>query len=245
MAKPSGIIKFVGTLDEVSSYNSVYGPILRKKGGPSAEQIKESPQFERTRENNEEFKQCALAGKLWRQGLLIYTSASPDFTLVPRVTKLMHQLKELDHVSARGVRLPGKGLGSAEGRALMRNFELNSKAPLSTVLKTTYSYESGSFIVHDLVPKRDLRVAAGTSHVRLRLVVSLIDFKKGQHEVTEQQTTFLYDRSSQDVFLKPKALMGSGFNIAVLQISFLQEVNGELYPLENKSRNCLSVVGVE
>ncbi len=245
MAKPGGIFKYKGTLDDISSYDSVYGPIVRVKGGPTAEQIKNSPEFERTRENNEELTECAKCGKLWRTLLLPYTRESPDHRLVPRVTQLMAKLKNLDEVSERGKRLVSNGLGTAEGRALMSRFHLTSEAPLDSVLKTTYLYKDGRFSVEDLVPRRDLKAPKGSTHVRFSLAVSLIDFNKGEHAIAKQETIIPYDRQSQDLDLTVSVLTGTGFTVAVIQICFLQEVNGELYPLANQKMNCMSVVGVE
>jgi len=244
MAKPGGIIKFKGKLDDLSSYDSVYGPIIRRKGGPSKQQIKKSPKLLGTREHNEEFKESAKCGKLWRSVLLPFTTESPDFRLVPRVTQLMYRLKDLDQVSARGKRLVSRGLRGKAGRALITGFDLNSQAPLASVLKTVYVYKSGQFGIKDLVPERDLKAPKGSTHVHFTLVVSRIDFVKKQHKISQQEMTILYDHNSQDLDLKVKALRGTGFRIAVLQIKFLQEVNGEFYPLENKRMNCLSVVGV-
>ena len=71
MARQTGPIKYKGTLGEVRHFKikGLKGDFAGLKGGPSGEQVKTAPEFERTRENMNEFGGCAAAGKSVRVGL--------------------------------------------------------------------------------------------------------------------------------------------------------------------------------
>ena len=55
MAKQKGIIKLDGTSGDIAFYKSQDGYLARENGGVSADRIANDPNFQRTRENSEEF----------------------------------------------------------------------------------------------------------------------------------------------------------------------------------------------
>jgi hypothetical protein len=61
MARQKGIIKLDGTVGGITFYKSKDGYLAREKGGVSADKIANDPNFQRTRENGEEFGRAGKA----------------------------------------------------------------------------------------------------------------------------------------------------------------------------------------
>mgnify|MGYP003611385642 CR=1 FL=1 len=103
MARQKGHIKYVGTLGEVRHFKikGNEGYFAGLKGGPTAEQIKTSPSFIRTRENMAEFAACANAGKSVRVGLSSLMKQMSDSQLTGRLTAIMKKINIEDGSEAR------------------------------------------------------------------------------------------------------------------------------------------------
>ena len=65
MARQKGVIKYVGTLGDIRHFKikGQEGYFAGMVGGPTGDQVQTAPEFERTRENMNEFGACAKAGK--------------------------------------------------------------------------------------------------------------------------------------------------------------------------------------
>lgn len=133
MAFQVGIVKLTGTFNDISFYHSVFGWLVRTKGGPSRKQFKTSPAFVRSRENSREFIACSKAASTLRR-LILRSTGLKDKTLYHRLLKLMRALADKDTVSVRGQRQPLKGMQSEASRILLRNFEIKEKLNLYEVL---------------------------------------------------------------------------------------------------------------
>jgi hypothetical protein len=71
MARQRGHIKYQGTIGEIRHFKikGMDGYYAGLKGGPTAKQIKNAPEFARTRENMSEFGGAAKIAKVMRTGL--------------------------------------------------------------------------------------------------------------------------------------------------------------------------------
>ena len=136
MAFQSGDIKISGTFDDVSFYHSVFGWLVRTKGGPGRRQFKTSPAFARARENSEEFTACSRAASLIRHKVIVYTGTK-EKTLYHRLIKLMRLLANSDHLSPRGKRDPMKGMLTEEGQNRLKDFEISKTFSLYDLLCET------------------------------------------------------------------------------------------------------------
>ena len=106
MARQKGHIKYVGTLGDVRHFKvkgnkGFYAGLV---GGPTGEQVKNSPSFVRTRENMSEFAACAMAGKSVRVGLSSLMRQMSDSQLTGRLTAIMKKINIEDGSEARGQR---------------------------------------------------------------------------------------------------------------------------------------------
>ncbi len=246
MARQKGVIKFTGTIDGVTYYNSKYGPLVRKKGGPTAKQVKKDPAFKRTRENNNEFKVCSEATKLLRSVLKPMITEASDFLVTGRMNKLMHALKNLDTTSARGERTVAKGVSAPQAKNLVKGFDFNKDAPLSRVIKKsiTINPKSGTISISGLNAKNDIDAPKGATHAKFTGAWLKVDFAKEKINIVGSKSVALKLNSTVgNVRLKPKSKPGGrGADFFVLQVTFYQEVNGIQYSFKDGEYNSMAMV---
>ena len=106
MARQKGVLKYVGTLGDVRHFKikGQEGYFAGMVGGPSGEQVLSAPEFERTRENMNEFGACAKAGKSVRTGLSQIVKQMSDTQVAGRLTAIMKKINLEDQTEARGYR---------------------------------------------------------------------------------------------------------------------------------------------
>lgn len=242
MARQKGIVRLQGSLGDLSFYSSVFGDIVRRKGGASKEKIRKSPAFKNLRKHQAEFSACAAAGKLLRQHWYPYTRQSADHTLVWRMTKVLNQVKDQDTSSVWGERSVQRGLEKEAGRTLVRGFDLNSAYPLSEVLKVPVIVKSQQFYLKGFYPKQDLVFPVGATAVCLRALVSKVDFEKKTHDLYTQEVVVDRKTKKGDLSFGPPLTTAKGTFIYLLQLNFRQLVNGQYYPL--KEGSALGIVEV-
>ncbi len=248
MAKLNGILKIEGTLQDMTFYKSQDGHLVRTKGGVSGDRIANDPAFVRTKENGAEFGASASAGKLLRDAFRNMVETSADNRVTSRLTQVMTQLKNLDTTSGRGQRSVDIGVATAEGKALLKNFNFNINAILGSILYKPYSVVSatGVISIDNLIAANDISEPSGATHVRIRGAFGIVDFDLGTSEVFYTNVeTLPVDNTSTMISLTPTAVpAGTGTKLYLLQIEFFQEVNSILYPLNNGAYNALSIIDV-
>lgn len=89
MTRQKGIIKLDGIIGGITFYKSQDGYLAREKGGVSADRIANDPNFQRTRENGEEFGRAGKAGKLLRNSIRAMLQNASDSRMVSRFTQKM------------------------------------------------------------------------------------------------------------------------------------------------------------
>ena len=106
MARQKGLMKYIGTIGDVRHFKikgqpGFYAGLV---GGPTAQQVKTAPEFERTRENMNEFGGCARTGKSLRTALSQVMSKMADSQVTGRLTSVMKKINLEDGTEARGYR---------------------------------------------------------------------------------------------------------------------------------------------
>ncbi|NDP26653.1 MAG: hypothetical protein GZ087_04395 [Flavobacterium sp.] len=248
MGKLTGIIKFQGTFDGLTFYKSPDGYLVKTKSGVSKNRIMTDPAYVRTRENLSEFSLNAKSGKALRQSISPLLHRAKDSKLSSRMLKLMHTIKNLDHTSVRGERLVRLGLDSAEGKLLLKGFDFNIQAPLSSVLHAGYSVDlaTGVLRIPDLIPLEQLGIPEGATHVSFSAAFVNLDFETGVFDSRYSPAVILeLDNTISTIILTPEAVpTGTGTRMYLLLIEFFQEVNGVQYSLRNGAFNVMNVVEV-
>ncbi len=248
MAKQIGFLKIQGTYDDVSFYRKGDSYYMRQKGGVSKERIMSDPSFKRTRENNDEFGTLAKGSKLLRTAMAVLVRKAYDNTLSNRLMHLLAGVKNADLVSVRGQRNLSEGLLTAEGRAFLAGFDLNSRSSLRSVLTAPYSLvtASGKVSIPDLIPGEQLLYPPHATHVALQSAFLKLDFSTEAFEILYSPVTNLpLNLVPTNVSLVPSGVPGgTGVAIYLLLVEFYQEVNGVQYALNNGNYNSLTVLDV-
>ncbi len=116
------------------------------------------------------------------------------------------------------------------------------------MLKANYQVESTSGVVRilDFIPQQDLVCPASATHCRIESAWSEIDFATGMiHSSISPAVSLVLDETKSNGLLSPaQAPIGSGILFIVLKVSFFQEINGEVYSLNNGGLNAMELVSV-
>ncbi|MDT8347087.1 MAG: hypothetical protein RQ756_04745 [Flavobacteriaceae bacterium] len=248
MAKLRSLIKIEGTLDDLTFYKTKEGYLIRTKGGVSKNRIASDPAFARTRENNAEFGHSATAGKILRRAILDMINDAKDPRVASRLTTVMSKVKNLDTVSQRGKRNVTQGLLSAEGKSLLKGFDFNNRAVLTSVLlkEPVLDTATAEVQLQAFNPSVHVDVPQGATHIVLTAGVVAIDFQEGNSElVTSNALTIPITNTETDVVLTPASVPTiTGPKMYLFKVAFLQEVNADLYVLNNGAFNVLNILEV-
>ncbi|HEY1200538.1 MAG TPA: hypothetical protein VGE79_06135, partial [Niastella sp.] len=109
--------------------------IVRKKGGPSREQMLKSPRLERSRENAEEFKGVGMAVSAIR-GSLFAIRHLAGYNFTPTLTQICKKIQVLDTTGDRGQRC----IFLSQQRYMLKNFRLNKKHPFTAIVAEPVNY---------------------------------------------------------------------------------------------------------
>ena len=249
MAKQTGIIKLKGTLGGITFYKtSLDGDLAREKGGVSGDRIATEDNFQRTRENGEEFGRAGKAGKILRTSFRAMLQNSADSRMVSRLTQKMVEVVQADATNPRGKR------NVIDGEAeLLEGFEFNINGKLGTTLYAPYTATidrvAGTLIANipAFVPINMLAAPGGTTHFKVVSAGAEIDFENETFVMDSQATAILpWDVTATAVLNLSNAVTANSTHplFLALGLEFYQEVNGQMYPLKNGAYNPLALVKV-
>ena len=263
MARQKGLMKYVGTIGDVRHFKikGQEGFFAGMVGGPTAEQVKSAPEFERTRENMNEFGGCAKVGKSLRTALSALMGKFTDPQVTGRLTSIMKKINLEDGTEARGYRK----VEVSTQRKYLEGFEFNKNLSISGIFNAPYDVthtvarDSSDFVVAPFNPADLISAPSGSTHFRLiNALAVLSDFSynptTGSYEADDMVNNELtiveysayiplnttYAGSTITAQLPGTPTLGA--NVSVVQcigIEFFQEVNGQHYPFA--SGNCLKV----
>lgn len=239
MARQTSILKFSGPLGGLSFYNHKhYGMLVRKSNPVSAVRMRTDPAFQRTMENSSEFGRTSKAAKLLRHALRGFLHDIGTTFLDNRTMQHMLTIKNKDLISPRGQRCPAKSL--AQNPALLGGFELHATHTLDKYLQQlpAINTTAGTLTWKALACKAKPPKA---THLQLTAFRGRIDFEKGTQDIqfSDSQSIALNDLPLE-VILNPTQPQGNtGIEIWGVKIVFLQEINGQCYPLQTGAAQLL------
>ena len=263
MARQKGLMKYVGTIGDVRHFKikGQEGFYAGMVGGPTAEQVSTAPEFERTRENMNEFGGCARAGKSVRTALSALMSKMADSQVTGRLTSIMKKINLEDGTEARGYRK----VEISTQRTYLYGFEFDKKLSLNGVFNAPYDVThtpartSGDLVVAAFNPADLIAAPAGATHFRLINALAVVaDFvynaTTGSYEPADNVNNELSNIAYSAYIPLNTTYAGStvtatlpgtptlGADVTVLQcvgIEFFQEVNSNYYAFA--SGNCLKI----
>jgi hypothetical protein len=263
MARPKGIIKLGGTINELSFYKRLGKEIVRTPGGPSSKQVGTRKSCQRNRENLDEFLHGAVhSSKIFRISLngmkhLWHPDASG------MLNKLFRHM--IEHTpGVRGQR-PVQVLTHKE---MLKGFLFHPELSFDAIVKCSYSCSVNgdrnrseiSIPPSGSAPFTD--VPSGATHYRFLFAISALSeyaFVKTRekYEATDKVADGLCHLAASDFIATnrpaPALSLTTSFSPAVvpasttavilsLGVEFYQEVNGVNYRL--KQKGCMKVVEV-
>jgi hypothetical protein len=247
MARQVGIIKLKGRVGDLSFYKSGGEYLARTKGGIDGDRIKTDPRFERTRENGREFQRAVKAGKLIRDAFSEHIILTADRGMNGRLTSALSKVIKGDNYNSRGERRVMSG-----DLQLLTGFEFNNAANLDGIFLGIYGISIGqgsaNAVLDAFSPAINIRKPEAATHAQVVLVAGSFNFDEMASSVASAKSdTFeLSDNQHEAISLNVEVpAVDGGLGIAMLGLTFWQEVNGQLYKLNNGARNALRIVGVE
>lgn len=250
MAVLKSLLKIEGTLDGMSFYKKADGEYhVRAKKGIDKGRIQKDDAFQRTRENNQEFADVSKSGKLLRRSLIEMVADVKDKSKSTRMSSVLFKVKSFDTSSTRGERKVSIGILTTEGKAALSNFEFNKNAPLDAVLLAKYvlNTSTNEITINGFNPHKMLAAPEGATHVRLVAAHAKLDLTTEESDlVISNEETLPINQTVTDVTLSfTTPASGSGTEMHLLKVEFLQEFNATLYPLKNGTFNALKLMSVQ
>lgn len=249
MAKQAGPLQIKGTIGNLTFYKSQDGFIIKSKSAISANKIAKSPSFQRTRENMAEFSTAGKAASLLRKAYVNLIIKAKDGRLTSRLTAAMYKALQADGSSNRGQRTVTNG-----DAALLTGLDFNIRANLASTLGAPYTATldrvtgNVTITVPAFVPGNLVQAPQGATHFQLFMGAAAIDFDAATFEVStaESSNLELNNTATDILILKAKLAANSTLPLFLaFGIEFLQQVNGNMYSLNNGEYNTCSIIKVD
>ena len=264
MAKQKGVIKYVGTLGDIRHFKikGLEGYFAGMVGGPTGEQVNTAPEFERTRENMNEFGGSAKAGKSVRNGFAQLMTKMADSQLTGRLTGIMKKINLEDQSEARGYR----AIEISTQRNYINGLDFDKSISLTSILSAPYSVthpvarDTADLVLPAFDPMSLIIAPPGSTHYRLINALAIVsDFAFNSTTSTYEPTQPTFNELSDVAYsgyldlsvATPATTISSSLatpgamptDVTVLQalgIEFYQKVGTNYYQFS--SGNCLKIV---
>ena len=266
MARQKGIMKYVGTIGDIRHFKikGQSGYFAGMVGGPTDTQVKTAPEFQRTRENMNEFGGCAKAGKSLRVALSEVLNGMTDPQCTGRLTSIMKKINLEDGTEARGVRK----VEISTQRTYLYGFGFDKNVSFPSISYVPYALTSSvdrltsTLTTLAVNPTNALNAPIGATHFRFINAIGVIsDFgyveSTGSYEpvnpdINEMSATTYGAYSPLNAAYAGEAIVTAlpaattmTVDVSVVNcigIEFFQEVNGNYYKFS--SGNCLIIDNV-
>lgn len=246
MAKQTSIITLNGAVGGLSFYKTKDGYFARTKGGVSKSRIMSDPKYARTRENLREFATATDGAKFLKDTFRDVMLKVSDSRLYNRIYSAMLKILKTDPVNKRGDRKVIDGDWS-----LLTGLEINGRTRLGSTLYMEFSIaDSPSSLdvsFSDFNPADHLMIPEGTTHFRIFASGVSLDFssKKRSSFSVDSGLLPIGDPVSGLSLSVDKSSLAESHKAFVLGVEFVQEVNGQEYPLNNGAHNAASILSTE
>jgi len=225
MARQKGAIKYHGTIGDIRHFKikGKKGYFAGLKGGPTANQIKNAPEFARTRENMSEFGGSAKAAKALRTIVGPALSRFADSSLTGRLTSIMKGINLDDQQGARGRR----AIAISKNKERLKGLNFNKKLSLNSVFNVPVditetvmgdpAFRIQSFLADDYVGSPSL-----ATHFKLVGVIGVLsDFEYDPNTKTYEPKNPELNESSEIVYSDYLPVTGE---VPLTEISFSIEL---------------------
>ncbi|HPT15578.1 MAG TPA: hypothetical protein PK796_12365 [Bacteroidales bacterium] len=264
MARQKGHVKYVGTIGDIRHFKikGQTGYFAGLVGGPTGEQVATAPEFERTRENMNEFGGSAKAGRSVRSVFSSILGKMTDSQLTGRLTAIMKKINLEDQSEPRGYRaiLISEQRKYLLGITFNKNANFDSSFKAGADLVKTIKRGVADYTVGAFNPMDDIQAPAGATHFRLIFGLGVLsDFAYNATSDTYEPLKPEFHELSAITYSNylpltapvPETVLNADLDtedpvpddctiIAVAGIEFFQQVNENYYAFA--SGNALKVV---
>lgn len=249
MAKQQGINTYSGSIGNLNFYNSMYGPIVRKRSSLSRKKIFNDPKMIATVQNVSEFARASHQGKLLRDAVKQFLPFAKDNLLASRMQSILIKIVKTDSINDRGSRSLVNG-----DLTLLRKFELNKNAPFCSIfannIQSTIDRADNKITINvpRFQPEINLRYPENTTHYKLASLCCEVDFVKQITYVDNYFTPMLIinDDLSDATRITHKLSKDSTLPVfLIFAVQFFELVNGQYHLLLNYDYNPAIILEVD
>ncbi len=247
MAKYKGIFEFRGSVGNMTFYKRKGKPCVRKKTGVSREVFWTHPAFANSRKRATEFGRSSSAASLLRQALAEAIQGikyeNLQGRLISKLSKVLRSEKAFDN---------GVSSFNNEDISLLRGFSFNSKT--DSIFRADYRVTADRdksvmrFKADSFIPAVKIRFPKGATHMQLLFSGTGIDFE-GKEFITEvEKSGYIRLGNSRQEGPELTVRMTADREwlwFGALTVRFFQEVNGELYAINNEDYQTVQIVFAE
>lgn len=249
MARVTSLIGLVGNIDDTNFYKTRNGYFARMKAKIATSRIKNDPEFARTRENNEEFKNAQNASTLIRGSLATATKNVKDGISTGKLFSSLCKVRNADLTNLRGLRTVYAGFLTPKGKSILKGFNFNPSGQIYQSLLNLFELDSvqGVLSINGVNGFGDFPRPPGSDRVGLTLFWSKIDMltKKSAITSSEEATISFLPSIVQDLILEVNnPLAGEGINIFMIRIRYYQTIGTDQYTLISPADSVLSIIEV-
>lgn len=249
MAKQKGAVKLSGTIGDICFYESDSQFLAREKTGPTRKQVLTKDNFERTRENSDEFGPCSKTSKLLRNALGLSSGASTDSTLHNRLTSRLVRVLKSDPQSPRGERRIQLGqLSILEGFEFLEGARLADRFYARYDIDVNRAEGTCTITIPPFMPAESVEVPPHATRVKIIATALALDLEHylAQKAVAASEPLRLGRQLTDPLTLtctfdEPTQLP----LILVLGLQFMEEYEGLCYPMREKEYNSMAIVWAE
>lgn len=233
MAKMNDVFSFTGPVGNFSVYKmrGIDKPIVRRKGGPSKEKIRNSPRFDMTRKINAEFGGRGTASK-WIMRSLWHLKPLADYNIAGPINVLMKPIQELDTDNEYGQR----SILLTKNPRLLEGFSLNRGQPFDSIVRTPLTWtlvrneQSASIHIAALMPEINFHVPGAWPMYSLVATIGIIpDLYYHGHEFRYRPLSQDYSPVSPEVAFTDWYAVMNGSPATVLDVKYPYALPDEHY----------------
>lgn len=248
MARQEGQMKITGTMGNFIYFRRGDKYFVKLKPHVDPKHLTKNPGSERQRQNMMEFGRAGKAGKLIFLAFATSHYMAKDMNLCAHLLREAHKVIKSDNHNAPGQRNVTDG-----ETTLMEGFEFNENAPLRNVLISPFTASIDratgvmSVTIHELNLQKMVKAPAPATHFMIQIAGASLDFVHQQHvsEVTHSPEFPLKGSLPEQLSLSVQLPRNNLHPLFLaLRVSFLQEHNGVIKPLNTITHNAMAFVKV-
>ncbi|GEM_PF-1900367 len=250
MATQLGLIKLKGSIGDLTFYESNGMQLVRRKAGPTKQDLENNPRYQRTKENAREFGRIVTTSKCLRLLLLEVFSECADKKVFGRLVSRMSMVIKSDTHRRRGERaVTAQGLMLLTGLECNQAFKFNEQVLIP--INILYDIKTGQGVIEQpsFIPIQRFRRFGSSTHAQL--IFTIIEFGAVPLEKKESmifRSAYFSLGSSQKIdrseILIDQIPQAGNALIVLIGISYFEEIAGAYFPLDKGRYNAMVIAQV-